>query len=282
MSRIIVGYHNNCNDGFCSAYIAYRHYKELGLLNRVEFVPINPKSTPDIDVSGCDVVIFDTCLDKEALFKWHREANSFKVIDHHISNQREFGHLDFCYFNMYRSGAGLAWEHYNPGEQAPWWVLYTEDRDLWKKELYRNADVAALLLSTEPSFDAYEEVTSLPLVQAMEIGAFIAKADSAKIQRAVEGSSTRMRISFCGFDNVPCINNANFQSDIGNILAEEGEFAIVWYAGESERDGRYAQLSLRSIGAFDVSKIAAKYGGGGHQNAAGCRIPLREWMKVIV
>lgn len=282
MSRIIVGFHANCNDGFCSAYIAYRHYRELGLLNQVEFVPINPKSTPDIDVSGCDVVIFDTCLDKEALFKWFRAANSFKVIDHHISNQREFGHLDFCHFDMTHSGAGLAWKHYNPDLQAPWWVLYTEDRDLWTKKLHRNEDVAALLLSTEPSFDAYEDVTGLSLAEAMEIGAFIAKADAAKIQRAVDGSSTRMRISFCGFDDIPCINNANFQSDIGNILAKEGEFGIVWYAGESERDGRYAQLSLRSVGNFDVSKLAAKYGGGGHANAAGCRIPLREWMKMIV
>ena len=282
MSRIIVGYHNACNDGFGAAYVAYLHYKKLGMLGQVEFVPINPKSTPDVDVTDCDVVIFDTCLDKEALHKWNEVAHSFKVIDHHISNQREFGHLDYCHFDMTHSGVGLAWRHYNPDIAPPWWVNYIEDRDLWTKKLYRNEDVCALLLSTEPSFEAYDDVTGMSLLDAMNIGAFIAKADAAKIQRAVEGSSTTMRVSFCGFDNIPCINNANFQSDIGNILAKDAEFGIVWYAGESERDGKYAQLSLRSIGSFDVSKLAAKYGGGGHAAASGCRVSLREWMRILL
>jgi phosphoesterase RecJ-like protein len=29
--------------------------------------------------------------------------------------------------------------------------------------------------------------------------------------------------------------------------------------------------SLRSVGDFDVSKLAKEYGGGGHKNAAGCK-----------
>ena len=35
-------------------------------------------------------------------------------------------------------------------------------------------------------------------------------------------------------------------------------------------------FSLRSVGNFDVSEIAKKYGGGGHKNAAGFRIPTKE------
>lgn len=282
MSRIIVGYHNACNDGFGAAFVAFLHYRKLGLLDQVEFVPINPKSTPDIDVTGCDVVIFDTCLDKEALHKWNELAHSFKVIDHHLSNQREFGHLDFCYFDMNHSGVGLAWRHYNPDIAPPWWVNYIEDRDLWTKKLPMHEEVCALWLSTEPSFENYEEVSSMTVEEAANAGKFIAKADAAKIKRAVEGLSTTMRISFCGYDDIPCINNANFQSDIGNLLAKDGEFGIVWYAGDSETDGKYAQLSLRSIGDFDVSKLANRFGGGGHANAAGCRIPLREWMKILL
>jgi nanoRNase/pAp phosphatase (c-di-AMP/oligoRNAs hydrolase) len=32
-------------------------------------------------------------------------------------------------------------------------------------------------------------------------------------------------------------------------------------------------FSLRSIGDFDVSEIAKQYGGGGHKNASGFRLP---------
>jgi len=282
MSRIIVGHHANCNDGFGAAYVAYLHYKKLGILDQVEFVPINPKSTPDIDVTGCNVVIFDTCLDKESLHKWNELALSFKVIDHHISNQREFGHLSYCHFDMSHSGCALAWRYYNPDVEPPWWVNYIEDRDLWTKKLPMHEEVCALLLSLEPTFQTYDEIAAMTVEEAAEAGKFIAKADRAKINRAVEGSSTTMRISFLGYDNIPCINNANFQSDIGNLLAKDGEFGIVWYAGESATDGKYAQLSLRSIGDFDVAVLAARFGGGGHANAAGCRIPLREWMKILL
>jgi len=281
MSRIIIGYHNNCNDGFGAAYVAYLHYKKLGLLDQVEFVPINPRATPDIDVTGCNVVIFDVCLDKEALHKWKEVAVSFKVIDHHVSNQREFGYLDYCHFDMTHSGVGLAWRHYNPDIAPPWWVDYIEDRDLWTKKLPMHEDVCALLLSTEPTFEAYDEIASMTVEKAAEAGKYIAKADIAKINRAVHSSSAIMRVSFCGFDNIPCVNNANFQSDIGNLLAKDAEFGIVWYAGDSEKDGKYAQLSLRSIGDFDVSKLAQRFGGGGHANASGCRIPLKDWMKIL-
>jgi bifunctional oligoribonuclease and PAP phosphatase NrnA len=40
----------------------------------------------------------------------------------------------------------------------------------------------------------------------------------------------------------------------------------------SELEENYFKLSLRSKGRFDVERVAGKFGGGGHVNAAGCRI----------
>jgi phosphoesterase RecJ-like protein len=40
----------------------------------------------------------------------------------------------------------------------------------------------------------------------------------------------------------------------------------------SELEENYFKLSLRSKGRFDVERVARKLGGGGHVNAAGCRI----------
>jgi bifunctional oligoribonuclease and PAP phosphatase NrnA len=39
-----------------------------------------------------------------------------------------------------------------------------------------------------------------------------------------------------------------------------------------ERDG-VVKVSLRGKGEVDVSRIAARFGGGGHPNAAGCTVP---------
>lgn len=40
----------------------------------------------------------------------------------------------------------------------------------------------------------------------------------------------------------------------------------------SELEKNYFKLSLRSKGRFNVERVAGKFGGGGHVNAAGCRI----------
>ena len=46
------------------------------------------------------------------------------------------------------------------------------------------------------------------------------------------------------------------------------EVAIMFREVESDK----YKVSFRSRGSIDVSEIAAKYGGGGHKNAAGCSV----------
>jgi nanoRNase/pAp phosphatase (c-di-AMP/oligoRNAs hydrolase) len=38
-------------------------------------------------------------------------------------------------------------------------------------------------------------------------------------------------------------------------------------------------VSIYSVGDFDVAHIAAGFGGGGHRNAAGFSVTLREWLE---
>ena len=67
-------------------------------------------------------------------------------------------------------------------------------------------------------------------------------------------------------------NSPNFSSQIGNIIANKlPPMGIVWY---EEKDGS-VHVSLRSIGDTDVSKMAKKFGGGGHKHAAGFRVENR-------
>jgi nanoRNase/pAp phosphatase (c-di-AMP/oligoRNAs hydrolase) len=48
-------------------------------------------------------------------------------------------------------------------------------------------------------------------------------------------------------------------------LAEMSDFAVGFF---QRADGKW-QYSLRSRGNFDVSKLAERYGGGGHKPSAG-------------
>ncbi|HDN78943.1 MAG TPA: bifunctional oligoribonuclease/PAP phosphatase NrnA [Chloroflexi bacterium] len=52
------------------------------------------------------------------------------------------------------------------------------------------------------------------------------------------------------------------------VGVEEADVAVIF----SEKPGGEIDVSMRSVPGVDVSKVAAKLGGGGHPQAAGCRL----------
>jgi nanoRNase/pAp phosphatase (c-di-AMP/oligoRNAs hydrolase) len=275
--RKVVCYHNACSDGMTAAFIAKLWHEKHGF-EQPEFVPVNPKVTPDIDPTGANIIMFDTCLDRKSLLEWKKKAVCFHVWDHHKSNQEEFRDLnDICYFDMNKSGASLAWEFYFEGEPEPWWVSYTQDRDLWTWKLPNSKEVNAFLISLELDFKSYEVLKTATLTGAEEIGRELLKSDETKISRAMKGQHFMMLDGHLA----AVVNSPNFQSELGNKCAELAQLGIAWFVTVGDDGDWGAQVSLRSIGDFDVTKIAIKYGGGGHKNAAGCRIPLKEWISMI-
>ena len=75
---------------------------------------------------------------------------------------------------------------------------------------------------------------------------------------------------------VEAVNAAFQRAQIGHALAERAAYGAP--VGAVYRSvGRRVDVSLYSIGDFDVAAVAAKYGGGGHRNAAGFSVPLEAW-----
>lgn len=64
----------------------------------------------------------------------------------------------------------------------------------------------------------------------------------------------------CPSCDTPCSSEL-----VGKLAEGPVPFAVGWF---QRGDGKYA-YSLRSRGEYDVSKLAVRYGGGGHRNAAG-------------
>ena len=73
--------------------------------------------------------------------------------------------------------------------------------------------------------------------------------------------------------NCTCLNG----NKIGKELAETANFGLTWF----ERKDDIIQFSLWSIGDRDVSKIAVRFGGGGHKNAAGFELNIRRGRELI-
>jgi nanoRNase/pAp phosphatase (c-di-AMP/oligoRNAs hydrolase) len=72
--------------------------------------------------------------------------------------------------------------------------------------------------------------------------------------------------------NVPSI----WASDAGHMMAQGHPFAACFWI-----DGEEIAFSLRSTpDGLDVSEIAKRFGGGGHQHAAGFRLPWTAYRSI--
>jgi len=257
----LVLFHNACVDGFTAAFCAWLKFRD-----EAEYVPVN-FGQPAPDVTGRDVLIVDFSYQRATLLEMRAKAKSLRVFDHHKTAAEDLAGLDFCVFDMDRSGAGITLDELF-GSRANRFgplVSYVEDRDLWRFNLDFSREVNAWIGCVEQTFDNWHDLAreihdDLASVIGRGTGALSA------VDRYVRDMSKQARmLRFDGSDvpvvNAPYINT----SELVGHLAEAHPFAVGWF---QRADAKY-QYSLRSRGDVDVSEIAKRYGGGGHRNAAG-------------
>lgn len=296
-------YHGGCADGFTAAWAVWKRFGET-----FDYHP-GVYQNPPPDVAGRDVVIVDFSYKRDVLQSMLQsgdvhQANTILILDHHKSaaedlaglNRPREGGFDVsanydpetwrrawedwadwpvrAIFDMNRSGAGLAWDFFHPGKPRPELVSYVEDRDLWRFKLPASREVNAFVFAHAYDFATWDELASKcdrDMEGVRKAGAAIERKHHKDVAELVAENAYTMKI---GGIVVPVCNlPKTLTSDAGALMCNglNGEFkpafaACYWDTPE----GRV--FSLRSIGDFDVSAIAAQYGGGGHKNAAGFRL----------
>lgn len=215
------------------------------------------------------------------------------VIDHHQTAlvdiqraevyARETGGIFTYRFDSTRCGSAILWE-FVTGTEAPMIVKYVQDRDLWKWELPESKEFSEGFYSI--SLSNPERVIEALLDKMMFNGYSLVGADvgdcikvgrillKSKQDQVLGACSDKKRITFGQFLNydVAMICSSTNISEIGNQLCLQYpiDFAIVYFDFSG-----YRKFSLRSVGDFDVSAIAARFkGGGGHKNAAGFEVRI--------
>jgi oligoribonuclease NrnB/cAMP/cGMP phosphodiesterase (DHH superfamily) len=273
-------YHAGCPDGFGAAYAAWRAWGARGrCVARGHDDPFDPLAH-----EGDEVVFADIALPNALLRDLGDVAQRVVVLDHHWSARRQFesdpqlaiflagrGH-EVC-FDLEHSGAVLAWRHFHPDEPEPDLLRYVEDQDLWAWKLPESLAVNAAIGSYPRELDVWEELVSRPWQELAREGEPILRAMRTDVERALRFAHP-LRV---GGLELEAVNSLHHRSHIGHALAERAAFGT--RAGAVYRFvGARADVSLYSIGDFDVSAIAARYGGGGHRNASGFSVSLAEWL----
>ena len=291
-------YHGNCADGFGAAWVVR---KALG--TDVEFVPgVYGQEPPD--VTGKDVILVDFSYKYDVLSALAYKANSIIVLDHHKSAAEDLARFEpfhagieedtshddgsrllgwktahdmaysqngpaiACCFDMNRSGAMLTWDHYFPDQEPPQLLRHIEDRDLWLFRLDGTREIQANLFSYPYDFEVWDQLMAADVQTLRSDGAAIERKHHKDVAELV--AVTKRRLVIGGHDVPAASLPYTLTSDAGHLMAQGEPFAACYW---DTPDGR--SFSLRSTDeGLDVSEIAKQYGGGGHRNASGFRVPF--------
>lgn len=261
-------YHKSCADGFGAA-LAVKYYFD-GYNQECEFVACHYGDEAP-DVTGMNVVIVDFSFPKDILIAMNEVAEKMIVLDHHKTAQANLDGLDFCQFDMERSGAMMAWEYFNGMEETPELIKFIQDRDLWQWKMINSKELSSGLQLLPFDFDTwFKYLDNENLYELILKGKTVLEYQEQQVKRALAPEKIRM-VTVQGY-SVPMVNSTTLISEICGALAEDHPFAISYFDTPKER-----VYSLRSRGdGEDVSVIAKSFGGGGHAAAAGFAIPHGE------
>lgn len=281
-------YHGGCFDGFTAAWAVRQ------ALPAADF-HAGIYQDPPPDVAGKDVIIVDFSYKRPVLEAMALAARTILVLDHHKTAAEDLaglrqpdrtwsGHLIGCeadtnmggppqlyaLFDMERSGAGMAWDYFHPGKVRPALIDHVEDRDLWRFKLAYTREIHAAMSSYPFEFEAWDDMMATGILELHQQGRAVLRKHWRDIETLIPLLKRRMVI---GGHDVPVANiPIMFTSDTGHTMAKGEKFAACYW---DTPEGRV--FSLRSTDdGLDVSEIAKGYGGGGHRNAAGFRMP-RSW-----
>jgi len=246
-------------------------------LGEGDYVPASHGDAPP-DVTGRDVVIVDFSYKRAIMEAMSVQAKSLLVLDHHKSAQADLTGLPFALFDMERSGAGMAWDRFHPGQPRPALVNLVEDGDLWRHALQGTKEFQLRLEMESMDFESWDRIAGM---SAQELAAFISEGDILK--RAFDGEVAVLlkdcyAVTLEGDEGLAVNASHRYSSELGHHLADKsGSFGMVWRLIDGS-----LKVSLRSCGDYDVAVLAAKFGGGGHRNAASFRLPVNIESYVMV
>lgn len=271
-------YHGNCADGFGAAWAV----RTSLLGDRVEFYAgFYGKEPPD--VTGRDVLLVDFSYKRSVLDRMAETAKSILILDHHKSAAEDLAGLPFppakrpdlagwkpdsgvyAEFDMTRSGAGMAWDHFHIGPR-PALINHIEDRDLWRFQLEGTREIQACVFSHPYDFEVWDVLMATPVEALRAEGRAIERKHHKDIAELL--AVAKRRFCIAGHDVPVASLPYTLSSDAGHAMAKGEPFAACYMDTSTGR-----VFSLRSADdGLDVSEIATQFGGGGHKHAAGFEV----------
>lgn len=320
MNENIIFYHKNCNDGFISSRVVNSKFKNsknnlisLGYgseLNKEIMNELSKLQNP----SDTNIIFVDFSPDEETSKYFLTSLDKYKsiiIIDHHKTFAEKFVKLFnemypnytktkididssfiiklpptlYFYFDVNMCGSTLAYKVFNEENEIPMLLKHIEDRDIWLNKLQPYTDYIAEAISCDEKFiedkfnnnNIYEDET---LNELKIVGEHYSNYKKHLVDKTInDWEKHKTYISING-NKIPAINYQLFQSEIGSEVAKKVKEQICCIYNVNLFKNEVV-ISFRS-----TNKTARKYaellGGGGHDDAAGAKIKVHEFKKLIL
>lgn len=281
-SKVKIVYHNQDLDGWCSGSIAKMAMMAKGVDEQsIEMIGWNyGDPVPHIDPFDFFILV-DICFPREDM-QLLQSLGSNIWIDHHkssIEDSRMYGYMGINGERKVGDSASLlAWKYFFPKIPVPYLVYWVDRYDVWKKTNEHGKDDWDLVLAyqygmkaimSEPNYPAaykqwsagFENMNIHIIEKGGTILNFIRLQNDIYAKRAFDLHFECL--NFCA------INQGEVNSEVVKSAVREDHDGILTfrYNGKDWTVSLYGNELCRN--PKDLSKIAVKYGGGGHANACG-------------
>lgn len=280
--KVLVFYHADCHDGHVAAFTLWRDLRDNKEVE-VEYYPMEyGDNSPD--VTGKIVYILDFSFSYEVITRMIKQAKALLIFDHHETSQEALAEIDdkFKIFDMDECASTLIWKYLHPDDHVPLLYRYIRSRDLWR---YDVKDTCAFHLAFELAIrneeGKYDFELTEKYLKEKEIENLLSAGKVLEAYYNILIENTLNKVYFCPIRRenrlliVAYVNALHsLASDIGHQCMKKYPFVDFCVCYDIDSANQETHFSLRSKGEYqDVSIIAKEHGGGGHRNAAGCKLP---------
>lgn len=252
---------------------------KYALLDEVATLPSWPEDVGPDNVGELDaIVIVDTCSygQLECFADFLRGSPAKKVVvDHHVTRDELADlylideHASSTCILLAEWAAAVGW---NIDEAAKLGLFVGMATDTgWFR--FSNTDVRTLTAAAklidagiEPAEIHQRLFSSDSAGRIRLLGAMLGTLELHADGRVATVEITREMLAACGVTRDETEDLVNEPQRIGSVVA-------VALFSEPEEEGQKVKVSLRSKRDVNVAAIAATFGGGGHERAAGLRVP---------
>jgi oligoribonuclease NrnB/cAMP/cGMP phosphodiesterase (DHH superfamily) len=272
--NIVVIYHKRCEDGFGAAYAAWKKFGDAA-----EYIPAGYGDEIPEGLERKEIYIVDFCYEEEgAMDRLEKNAKKLVVLDHHQTSRGIVESMQEHVFDTSRSGASIAWTYFHPNVPLPRLIRYLEDGDLYRFALPETAEIFSYLVVQPLDFLVWDDIVRR-LEDPNERPALLTKASIyneyfEKISHLSVQAAKKVRFEGYECYFTTALPSITMRSYICHQLYTKLPPIALIVTAHPDGFG----VSIRGNGSVDVSKIAEKYGGGGHPGSSGFFIPNGETM----